>query len=203
MNKEIIIINDEPFYRIQNGTSYDYAPIPKQFKPYFERLQQENQSLKEQVDYLRRSIERKEETIIELEHERIPYTNEYVDELKKQLEEYQLQNIDLRADIMIQKKAFPHKEIKDKTFYDLYNMSTYEDLLKQLEEYKQEKQEWINLLAMFKNQQKEFIEYLENEIKERKIQIVGYNPTTQLLIEQIIETEKMVLSKYKEIIGGK
>lgn len=53
-----------------------------------------------------------------------------------------------------------------------------------------------------KNQQKEFIEYLENEIKERKIQILGYHPTTQLLIEQIIETEKMVLSKYKEIIGG-
>ena len=53
----------------------------------------------------------------------------------------------------------------------------------------------------FKNQQKEFIEYLENEIKERKIQILGYHPTTQLLIEQIIETEKMVLSKYIEIIG--
>ena len=51
------------------------------------------------------------------------------------------------------------------------------------------------------NQQKEFIEYLENEIKERNIQIAGYHPTTQLLIEQIIETEKMVLSKYKEIIG--
>lgn len=51
------------------------------------------------------------------------------------------------------------------------------------------------------SQQKKFIEYLENEIKERKIQILGYHPTTQLLIEQIIETEKKVLSKYKEIIG--
>ena len=50
MNKEIIIINDEPFYRIKNGTSYDYAPIPKQFKPYFERLQQENQKCKEVID---------------------------------------------------------------------------------------------------------------------------------------------------------
>ena len=53
----------------------------------------------------------------------------------------------------------------------------------------------------YKNQQKKFISYLENEIKERKIQILGYHPTTQLLIEQIIETEKMVLSKYQEIIG--
>ena len=50
----------------------------------------ENQELKEQVDYLRRSIERKEETIIELERERVPYANEYVEELKqenKQLKE--------------------------------------------------------------------------------------------------------------------
>ena len=58
-------------------------------------------------------------------------------------------------------------------------------------------------IEKLENQQKKFIEYLENEIKERKIQILGYHPTTQLLIEQIIETEKMVLSKYQEIIGGK
>ena len=50
----------------------------------------ENQELKEQVDYLRRSIERKEETIAELENERVPYANEYVEKLKqenKQLKE--------------------------------------------------------------------------------------------------------------------
>ena len=50
----------------------------------------ENQELKEQIDYLRRSIERKEETIVELERERVPYANEYVEELKqenKQLKE--------------------------------------------------------------------------------------------------------------------
>ena len=50
----------------------------------------ENQELREQIDYLRRSIERKEETIMELEHERAPYANEYVEKLKqenKQLKE--------------------------------------------------------------------------------------------------------------------
>ena len=50
----------------------------------------ENQELKKQVNYLRRSIERKEETIMELERERVPYANEYVEELKqenKQLKE--------------------------------------------------------------------------------------------------------------------
>ena len=44
MKEEIIIINGEPFYRIPNGTSCDYAPIPKQFKPYFEKLEEENKS---------------------------------------------------------------------------------------------------------------------------------------------------------------
>ena len=44
----------------------------------------ENKQLKEQVDYLRRSIERKEETITELECERVPYANEYVEKLKQE-----------------------------------------------------------------------------------------------------------------------
>lgn len=73
-------------------------------------------------------------------------------ELKKQLEEYQLQNIDLRADIMIQKMVFPNELIKDKTFYDLYNMPTYEELLVQ---------------------RKEFIKYLEDDLKE-KYRDMGY-----------------------------
>lgn len=54
---------------------------------YIKELQQENQELKKQVEYLRRSIERKEETITELECERAPYVNEYVENFKKQLEE--------------------------------------------------------------------------------------------------------------------
>ena len=66
-------------------------------------------------------------------------------ELKKQLEECQLQNTDLRADIMIQKQAIPNKLIKDKSFYDLYDMPTYEDLL---------------------TQQKEFINYLEDMLDD-------------------------------------
>ena len=54
---------------------------------YIKQLQQENQELKKQIEYLHKSIERKEETIIDLQNERVPYTNEYVEELKKQLEE--------------------------------------------------------------------------------------------------------------------
>ena len=55
MSEEIIIVNDEPFYRMPNGTSYKYAPIPKEFKPYFERLQQENQQLRNALEKLKDS----------------------------------------------------------------------------------------------------------------------------------------------------
>lgn len=105
-------------------------------------------------------------------------------ELKKQLEEYQLQNIDLRADIMIQKMAFPNELIKDKTFYDLYNMPIYEELL---------------------IQQKEFINYLEDEIKQinpKDLDIGELN----LRLDDIKFTQyliyKEILQKYKSIIGG-
>ena len=61
--------------------------------------------------------------------------------LKEENKELKLQNTDLRADIMIQKQAIPNKLIKDKSFYDLYDMPTYEDLL---------------------TQQKKFIKYLKD-----------------------------------------
>ena len=46
-----------------------------------------------------------------------------------------------------------------------FDEEEHEKLKKQLEELKEEKQEWINLLAMFKNQQKEFIKWLEDYLK--------------------------------------
>ena len=105
-------------------------------------------------------------------------------ELKKQLKEYQLQNIDLRADIMIQKMAFPNELIKDKTFYDLYNMPTYEELLVQ---------------------QKEFIKYLEDE-KDRLARECSqiYEDSlghTRLVNEDIFNEVNDILQKYKSIIG--
>lgn len=54
---------------------------------YILQLYEENQQLKEQVKDLRRSIERKESTIIELEQEKVPYTNEYVEKLEKVIKE--------------------------------------------------------------------------------------------------------------------
>ena len=89
--------------------------------------------------------------------------------LKKQLEEYKLQNINLRADIMIKKMALPNELIKDKTFYDLYDMPTYEELLAQ---------------------QKEFIKYLEDDLKEN-YRDMGYRHNIF----------REILDKYEEIIG--
>lgn len=90
-------------------------------------------------------------------------------ELAEQLEEYKLQNVSLRADIMIKKMALPNELIKDKTFYDLYDMPTYEELLAQ---------------------QKEFIKYLENDLKEN-YRDMGYR----------YNIFREILDKYEEIIG--
>ena len=111
-------------------------------------------------------------------------------ELKKRLEEYLIQNIDLRADIMIQKMAFPNELIKDKTFYDLYNMPTYENLL---------------------TQQKEFINYLEDKIYSIEPKGTGINYNCEYDSEEDyvmamqeqsrLNILKEILQKYRSIIG--
>ena len=64
------------------------------------------------------------------------------------------------------------------------NKEEIEELKKQLEELKEEKQECVNLLDMFKTQQKEFIDWLED----------NWNTTQDIWYIKI-------LNKYKEIIG--
>ena len=106
-------------------------------------------------------------------------------QLKKQLEEYKKELE--KADSITQSCIFNGKKESEISFRQCLNM---------LEEYKQEKQEWINLLDMFKNQQKEFIEYLASYIE-----LLSNKP--DLIEESEIELLKEILSKYKEIIGGK
>ena len=67
-------------------------------------------------------------------------------------------------------------------------------------ELRKEKREWINLLDMFKNQQKEFIEYLEDYIEVLKSQ-QDSGEGLDLAEEHMLMTLEEVLSKYKEIIG--
>lgn len=85
-----------------------------------------------------------------------------------------------------------------------FDEEEHEKLKKQLEELKEEKQEWINLLDMFKNQQKEFIKYLENETKRINPEILD-DGELNLRLDDIKYTQyltyKEILQKYKEIIG--
>lgn len=68
---------------------------------YVNHSEQEIQSLKEVIKDLRKAIGRKEETIFELQHERVPYTNRYVDKIKdnwNKLEAYLLEKEDQSFD---------------------------------------------------------------------------------------------------------
>lgn len=67
--------------------------------------------------------------------------NKVIDKLKRDKEELLLQNFNLREDIMIEKKSLPDEEIRDKSFFDLFDMPTYEDLQKEIDELKAEVQE--------------------------------------------------------------
>lgn len=68
--------------------------IPKIIDKTYDELLEENKQLKEQIEYLRRSIERKESTITELEQEKVPYTNEYVKMLEEKSEKFEKANKD-------------------------------------------------------------------------------------------------------------
>lgn len=74
--------------------------------------------------------------------------------LKEQLEECQLQNFNLREDIIIKKLSFPNKEIKDKSLLELYNMPSYEDLKKENQKLKRKLQQKEDIIK----KAKEFIE---------------------------------------------
>lgn len=58
-------------------------------------------------------------------------------ELKKQLEELEKENLILREIVMIKKMAIPYEEIKDKSLYDLYDMPSYIDLVEEDRKYKE------------------------------------------------------------------
>lgn len=60
----------------------------------------------------------------------------------------------------------------------------------------------LNMLEKHKNQQKEFIEYMNKTIEELECDDVGDEEMKGYLIQRI-DTFKEILSKYKGIIGGK
>lgn len=100
--------------------------------------------------------------------------------LKKQKEELEEENFNLRENIYIEKMSFSSE---GRNIKELIEMPTYEDLL---------------------NQQKEFIDYLEDLIKQNEtvVEVSKYG-LPKNCSKLLIDFYKEILSKYKEIIGGK
>ena len=100
-----------------------------------EELNKQLENANEQINYLRRSIERKEERIIDLQDEKIPYTNEYVAKLlnqQKNFIEYLENMLDNENDI------FSVVRVKDvlskyKEIIECKDGHTSQDVLKRLE----------------------------------------------------------------------
>lgn len=174
---------------------------------YVKKLQQQNKQLQERIEYLERSIVRKKETIIELEQEQVPYTNEYADKVDK--ENKKLNGAIQTYDILLKANVEENKQLKQKyenavadyetTMFEKEQLNSLvnscqeeiRQLKKQLEDYKKlgfkHLQDKNNNLE---TQQKEFIKYLEDESKE----IYRDGGLRQYIFRQI-------LRKYRSITG--
>lgn len=122
----------------------------------------------------------------------------YQDDLEKAFNEYYMQNLNLRADIMIKKMSIPDERIKDSTFYILYNMPTYEELQQENQKLRQQLYELGGVDEYNRhliNKQQQFIKYLEDEIKR-----LNENDIYEPLQCMALETLKHILRRYKEIM---
>ena len=131
----------------------------KDVQKAIKKLQQENKELKLQLKGTTHCFDKEE-------HEK----------LKKQLEELEKENFNLRENIYINKISFSSE---GKNIKELIEMPTYEDLI---------------------NQQKEFIEYMNKTIEELESDDVDDEEMKGYLIQRI-DTFKEILQKYKNIIG--
>lgn len=109
----------------------------------------ENQQLKEELN---KYTDPKDLTLMfmycdEKAKDKIKCLEQENKQLKEQIEKCQLQNFNLKQDIMIKKISFPNKKIRDKSLIELYNMPSYEDLKRenqQLKEQLDQKEDIIN-----------------------------------------------------------
>lgn len=165
----------------------DNGKVSKEDKEFIDcthrntELLEENQQLKERISYLERSIERKEENITELELERVPYTNDYVEKVKKE-----------------------NAELKKQIEYCYCNRTDCSSRIKNSKKYD-------SLVQAQEAQQKKFINYLEDKIYSIEPKGTGINYNCEYDSEEDyvmamqeqsrLNTLKEILQKYKEIIG--
>ena len=81
-------------------------------------------------------------------------------------------------------------------------MNLKEELEDKRKEYQEVYKDVRTEIKDYKNQQKEFIEWLENWLKILKEQFKGMRGVNAAYQKLIIDTVNETLSKYKEIIGG-
>lgn len=77
--KDVILINNVKYYKVQYETTFTYKPIPDEFKPYFESLYEENGKLKQALnDTERTAFEIKYE--LEKENKQLKKALEYIND---------------------------------------------------------------------------------------------------------------------------
>lgn len=72
-----------------------------------------------------------------------------------------------------------------------------------IDEVRRNEDRLINKIELLENQQKEFIDWLENEIENCKYGEENYADGDDMTYHNENELRKEILSKYKEIIGDK
>lgn len=90
-----------------------------------------------------------------------------IEQLKQKLEECQLQNCNLREDIIIKKMSFQNEEIKDKSLLELYNMPSYEDLKNENQQLKSQLEQKDDIINKVSNYIDKFIPIDEDTILMR------------------------------------
>lgn len=163
--------------------------------------------LREQIDYLRRSIERKEETISELEHERVPYANEYVEKLKQ--ENKQLKEAINRA-IEELKKGLHELDIRRRE--DVYaeeyleeSIDILEEVSRQMRNYKGMNTEAINKMhdKMMKNKSVAIKSFEDYEVMIQAWREPGMENSKQIIMGDKISIATVICSLMENMILNK
>ena len=125
-----IAFGDDPELALRYLRKIGYVDFDEKRKVYINKHNHEPFWLKDEQEkaYYIQDEELNEYT------EQLEWENQ---ELKKQLQELEKENLILREIVMIKKMAIPYEEIKDKSLYDLYDMPSYIDLVEEDRKYKE------------------------------------------------------------------
>lgn len=103
--------------------------LTKKYAEENKDLRKQLEAIDEQANYLRRSIERKEETIIDLQDEKVPYINGYVAKLENQQKEFISY-----LEKTIEKLECDDSDDEEIRGYLIQRMSTFKEILSKYQE---------------------------------------------------------------------